>query len=151
MNRRKLSFLLLLILVIGLCTFLLWPAPEPEEIQYSNEDMPADNSVMQDEENTESVIAENFEKGINGTYAHYFKKENATVFVYFDEEHDIYLQEIVEMENGVPIKSAGKYSLHESEGILKIDGVEKSFERDGENLVIDGVLYERTQGILLTP
>ncbi len=151
MNGRKLSFLLLLILVIGLCTFLLWPAPEMEETRYSNEDMPADNSGIQEEKNTDSIIVENLEKGINGTYAHYFKKENATVFVYFDEEHDIYLQEIVKMENGVPIKTAGKYSLHESEGILKIDGIEKSFERDGENLLIDGVLYERTQGILLTP
>lgn len=154
MNRKKIAFIILILLVVMLCAFLLMPAPDAgasDETADPQLTQPAGSQEeLYEEESSSNQEPDAMQEGINGTYGHYFEEENTTVFVFFDEVHGMYIQEKTNLSNGVPVKSEGNYSLHEDEGLIVIDGVRKSFERKGEDLLIDGVLYGRTQGIILT-
>lgn len=146
--------MILILLVVVLCAFLLMPTPDTgasdETADPQQKQPPGSQEEVFEEESSSKQEPDATQEGINGTYGHYFEKENTTVFVFFDEVHGMYIQEKTNLSNGVPVKSAGNYSLHEDEGLIVIDGVKKSFERKGDDLLIDGVLYGRTQGIILT-
>lgn len=150
MNKK---FIILCVIVIAITVFLLIPAdsePLGNDIAEENEkvgeydDITTDRSKESDIDEWDSdEFAADKESEIIGTFAR--KIDNRTVFMYFDRE-GLLLYEIHEGEETE--KEICGYKILDSK--LNIGGTWYEFERDGDDIYIDGEKWEYLEGVILS-
>ena len=157
MNKNAKIFLILCIALIAFVIIMFIPDSDPKEdgtqteigIRQENADETIKNddilntSPSRIEEWDAEEFVEDKETEILGTFAR--KSGAATVFIYFDRE-GILLRET--HEGDYVEKELGRYKLTGS--VLNIDGEEHDFKRDGDDIVIDGKVWEYLEGVILS-
>lgn len=159
MDRKKKVFMALCIVTVAFVLFMFIPDNDtPKDLQAMDDNIPLTNEAEKpavdgtDEspnlEKTDEWDSEEFvedkETEILGTFARKTEADT-TVFIYFDREGVL----LRETHKGSDVKKElGRYSL--SSSTLNIDGDEHTFDRDGDNIVIDGKMWEYLEGVILS-
>ncbi len=156
MNKK---FIILCVIVTAITVFLLFPVLPPTGDGERGEDAQDENSVKNTtlaEKNAEDMpplyidewdedeFAEDKESELLGTFAS--KIDNRTIFIYFDRE-GLLLYEIHEGDDETEKEICG-YNLLDSK--LNIGGTWYEFERDGDDIYIDGEKWEYLEGVILS-
>lgn len=152
--KEKKAFFILCVFAVVLCVFLLFPLGQDAHGE-GEQGKTAENDMIYEEKNAEESpplyisewdedeFSEDKEEEILGTFAR--KEKEETIFIYFDRQ-DTYLKEIHRGEESE--KELGSYHLKGD--VLTLGGADFSFERDGDDLIIDGKRWEYLDGIILS-
>lgn len=152
MNKK---FIILCVVVTAITLFLLLPIGDSEHGEDARKENDVKNTTLAEEnaEDTpplyidewdEEEFIEDKESEILGTFAR--KIDNRTVFMYFDRE-GLLLYEIHEASELTEKEICG-YKLLDSK--LNIGGAWYEFERDGDDIYIDGEKWEYLEGVILS-
>lgn len=148
MNKK---FIILCVIVAVVTVFLLIPINsedyEPSETGKENLSREKETENLDENQAIEEWNPDEFSEDkkdeILGTFAR--KREGKTFFIYFDRE-GLLLYEIHDGDKTE--KEIGRYKLRENE--LNIDGKFHEFDRNGDNIIIDGKEWEYLEGVILS-
>ena len=153
MNQKKI-LLVICLLAAGLAVFLLWPkdtgkgadAPLDAKTEDAEDFQKADDKPLRidADEWDEDEFAEDETSEILGTFAR--KEAGKTIFIYFDRQNT-FLREVHDGDEVT--KELGSYHLRKK-GTLNFGNEDCSFERDGDDIIIDGKRWEYCDGLILS-
>lgn len=153
MNQKKI-LLVICLLAAGLAVFLLWPndtgkgadAPLDAKTEDAEDFQKADDKPLciDADEWDEDEFAEDETSEILGTFAR--KEAGKTIFIYFDRQNT-FLREVHDGDEVT--KELGSYHLRKN-GTLNFGNEDCSFERDGDDIIIDGKRWEYCDGLILS-
>ena len=129
MNQKKI-LLVICLLAAGLAVFLLWLNDTGK-----GADAPLDAKTEFAEDETSEIL---------GTFAR--KEAGKTIFIYFDRQNT-FLREVHDGDEVT--KELGSYHLRKN-GTLNFGNEDCSFERDGDDIIIDGKRWEYCDGLILS-
>ncbi len=153
MNQKKI-LLVICLLAAGLAVFLLWPkdtgkgadTPLDAKTEDAEDYQKADDKPLRidADEWDEDEFAEDETSEILGTFAR--KEAGKTIFIYFDRQNT-FLREVHDGDEVT--KELGSYHLRKN-GTLNFGNEDCSFERDGDDIIIDGKRWEYCDGLILS-
>lgn len=153
MNQKKI-LLVICLLAAGLAVFLLWPkdtgkgadAPLDAKTEDAEDFQKADDKPLRidADEWDEDEFAEDETSEILGTFAR--KEAGKTIFIYFDRQNT-FLREVHDGDEVT--KELGSYHLRKN-GTLNFGNEDCSFERDGDDIIIDSKRWEYCDGLILS-
>lgn len=154
MNQKKI-LLVICLLAACLAVFLLWPSDDTGK--ESDASLDAKTEDAEDYQNAddkplridadewdEDEFAEDETSEILGTFAR--KEAGKTIFIYFDRQNT-FLREVHDGDEVT--KELGSYHLRKN-GTLNFGNEDCSFERDGDDIIIDGKRWEYCDGLILS-
>ena len=144
MNQKKI-LLVICLLAACLAVFLLWPNDTGNEADAPFAAKTDDKPLRIDaDEWDEDEFAEDETSEILGTFAR--KEAGKTIFIYFDRQNT-FLREVHDGDEVT--KELGSYHLRKN-GTLNFGNEDCSFERDGDDIIIDGKRWEYCDGLILS-